>query len=155
MSYVKHNFKTGDFLYADHLNEMEDGIIEAGGGYDLVIGVGISSINPDFSGNLPFPNTVTKDDFAILEGDFAALKEKIYQAKPVKVLLKHVFWYASTSWTYGVSHSHSSSYYDQKDRLTIAFHVDTYGPYGGDSVTLKIFFSNAGEIVSIDIRPLS
>ena len=145
MSYVKHNFKTGDFLYADHLNEMEDGIIEAGGGYDLVIGVGSKTIVNGIS-------QLTKDDFSVLEGNFSALKEKIDEGKPAKVLLKHVEWYGSYSWIAGTSPAHTVTYSQTNNLYSVSFMVDCFGSFSEAKVgyaLIKVIFSDNGEIHSI------
>ena len=81
MAYTPTTWNTGDTITASALNKMEQGIVEGGGGYDLVITCGMS------------PDEVTSiSNFSITSGSIGGLVQSLADGNIVKAAC--IFMYA-------------------------------------------------------------
>ena len=73
MSYTKQTWTNGDLITASKLNHIEDGISDAGAGFDVVIKID----------KMPWDENLTDSDLHLVKGSYSACVAKITAVQPI------------------------------------------------------------------------
>ncbi len=135
MSYTPTTWATGDTITAAKLNNMEDGIANAGGGWDAIIRL----THADNSG----PDNYTNLTPSIVEGTFADLTAKLQDGGCPCILVQYCHPWGER---WAVPMVHGLSW----DASTLHMTIVGYLPFSMNSVVLNLNWSFNDTVAWVD-----